>query len=379
MLISIKCLFTEVKDSMTKIFVIAGEASGDMLGAEFLKDLKSQRPDVQIYGIGGPLMEEQGLTSFFPMEELSLMGIMEILPHIPHLLKRIKQTTEEIKRIQPDMLVTIDAPDFSFRVAKKIKKSCPDIKRVHYVAPTVWAWRAGRAKKVAKLYDAMLCLFPFEPSYFEKEGMQSYFVGHPVMQASFLKGRKEKFYAEHGLSAETELLGVFYGSRRSEVARTGDVLTATAKKWLAEKEGRRIVVPTLKHMVPLLPEEEGWIVLEGQKDDAMIAMDKAIAVSGTIGLELAVASVPHIIGYKANALTIWLIKKLVKTRYAHLANILLNKLVVPEFIQEDCTPENMYGALINLDTEAQKKAFHELKDLLMSETSAADAALSLLS
>lgn len=376
---SIKCLFTEVKDSMTKIFVIAGEASGDMLGAALLKDMKSQRPDVQIYGIGGSLMEGQGLTSLFPMEELSLMGIMEILPHIPHLLKRIKQTADEIKRIQPDMVITIDAPDFSFRVAKKIKKTCPSIKRVHYVAPTVWAWRAGRAKKVARLYDAMLCLFPFEPAYFEKQGMKSYFVGHPVMQASFLKGSKEKFYADHGLSADTELLGVFYGSRRSEITRTGGVLTEVAKKWLAEKEGRRIVVPTLKHMVPLLPKEEGWIVLERQKDDSMMAIDKAIAVSGTIGLELAVASVPHIIGYKANALTIWLLKKLVKTRYAHLANILLNKLVVPEFIQEDCLSENMYEALINLDTKAQKKAFHELKDLLMSETSAADAALRLLS
>tara|TARA_B100001778_G_scaffold294303_1_gene265870 strand:+ start:292 stop:1383 length:1092 start_codon:yes stop_codon:yes gene_type:complete len=361
-----------INNKSLKIVIIAGEASGDSLGAALMRDLKVKNPSIEFMGIAGSLMQAQGMESLFPMEDLSVMGIAEILPQLPKLLKRIKQTVAAVEAFQPDYIVTIDAPDFSKRVVKRLRKNEKSVqaKFVHYVAPTVWAWRPKRAALFAKLYDAMFCLFPFEPPYFEREGMKAYFVGHPVV--------KEKL---HG-NDKAKTLGVFYGSRLGELERSGAVLTATAKDWLIKNPQGMLIIPTLPHMVggieTLLADVKGRCeFVVGQKKQAFAQINKAIAVSGTIGLELAVAGIPHLIAYKTNTLTYWIVKSLVKVKYAHLANLILDEPVVPEYLQNDCTVENMIKGLESLDIDKQKHAFNKLEDVLNSDLSAADCLLTL--
>lgn len=370
-------------DKPLRVFVIAGEASGDTLGAQLLHDLQSQKSCV-VKGIGGKLMQGEGLSSLFPMEELSLMGVVEILPKIPTLLARINQTAESIIAFQPDVVITIDAPDFSHRVAKRIQGKTT-AKLIHYVAPTVWAWRAGRAKKVAALYDAILCLFPFEPVYFEAEGMAAFFVGHPFLGSEMLQGRKSDMIARYPLLKDKEILGVFFGSRRGELKRTGLVLKQAAEQWLEKHPNGVLLVPTLDYMYNAVESCLGEAVMQSvivtskaDKIDSFAAMDRAIAVSGTIGLELSLAAIPHLIAYKANALTAMIVRAMIKTRFAHLTNILLDRPVVPEFIQEACTGEALYKSLEGLNVKEQKKAFEKLKDLLHSDISAAEAVLKIL-
>jgi lipid-A-disaccharide synthase len=355
-----------------KVCIIVGEASGDSLGVTLIHDLKTKNPNIEFMGIAGSLMKAQGMESLFPMEDLSVMGIAEIFPQIPKLLKRIKQTVAAVEVFQPDYIVTIDAPDFSKRVVKRLRKNERSVqaKFIHYVAPTVWAWRPKRAKLFAKLYDAIFCLFPFEPPYFEKEGMAAYFVGHPVV--------KEKL---HG-NDKAQTLGVFYGSRLGELQRSGAVLTATAKNWLAKHPQGTLIVPTLSHMLGGVKEQLSDVTARcefvvGQKKQAFAQINKAIAVSGTIGLELAVAGIPHLIAYKTNALTYWIVKSLVKVKYAHLANLILDEPIVPEYLQDDCTIENMTSGLESLDIQKQKHAFKKLEDVLNSDLSAADCLLTL--
>lgn len=201
-----------------KIYLIAGEASGDVLGSLLMKAVSREKPDTTFYGIGGPLMAREGLNSLFPMQELSVMGVAEILPKLKQLIGRIKQTVKNIQQLDPDILITIDAPDFCGRVVKALRdeqKASPLM--VHYVAPTVWAWRPGRAKKIAGLYDGLLCLFPFEPPYFVKHNLPAGYVGHPVMEQGYVDASGVALRKEMGLSADTKILGLMFGSRHGEV------------------------------------------------------------------------------------------------------------------------------------------------------------------
>ena len=201
------------------IYIIAGEASGDFLGAQLMKALKKQQPDIQFSGIGGELMQREGLNSLFPMNDLSVMGVMEVLPKLGLLLKRISQTAEDIISLNPSKVITIDAPDFSFRVLKKVRKQTDTPPQfIHYVAPTVWAWRPKRAAKISKFLDGLICLFDFEPAYFEKEGLKSIAAGHPMMESGVLIASK----LDIG-NANTEKLGVFFGSRQGELKRISTV------------------------------------------------------------------------------------------------------------------------------------------------------------
>lgn len=364
-----------------KIFLIAGEVSGDVLGALLMKSMRADHPDATFYGIGGPLMEREGLTSLFPMNELSIMGLTEILPRIKHILARIKETVAHIRRINPDIVVTIDAPDFSFRVVKGLReeKKPNDPIMVHYVAPTVWAWRAGRAKKVADLYDGIVCLFPFEPPYFTKHRLPSGYVGHPVMEQGFVDASGAAVRTEMGLDPDTKILGLMFGSRNGEVERHGETLRAIAAKLQADKPHLHFLVPTLPHV-----EDKVRALMAGlnnvhiihdpdRKPEIFAAMDAAVAVSGTVALELAVANVPHVIAYTMSPLTWAIVNRVVKIRYAHLANILLNKEVVPEFIQNDCVPEQialtMKGLLKDAhDVEQQRAEFATVRKLLHGKT-----------
>lgn len=342
-----------------KIFLIAGEESGDILGAGLMASLKKKYADhkIEFAGIGGARMDSQGLNSFFPMQELSLMGIAEIFPKIPHLLKRINETIEHVKQFQPDIFVTIDAPDFSFRVAKGLQKNNITVPfKVHYVAPTVWAWRPKRAEKISKLYDAVMCLLPFEPPYFEAEGMKSKFVGHPMSHD--LKDIDEKsFIADHDLDKYCPRIGVLLGSRENEVHKMAPVFLEALQKITSKFPDAFIICPTLPHLVDTVKSyfekyqlaRPVMVIHDSEsKYQAMKACDYAIATSGTVGLELAVLKVPHVIAYKVSPLTYQIGKRLIKTKYAHLGNILLQEGVVPEFIQGDATSENITNAVLDM-------------------------------
>ena len=350
------------------IFLIAGEPSGDALGAGLMVALKA-RGVVSFAGIGGPLMAAQGLTSLFPMKELTVMGLAEVLPLIPALLRRISGTVAEIRVLGPAALVTIDSPGFNFRVARRLKGA--GIPLVHYVAPTVWAWKPGRARKIAKFLDHLLAILPFEPPYFEAVGLPCTFVGHPVLESGAGDGDGPGFRRRHGIAPEAPLIVALPGSRGSE---TGQLLPIFGQA-LALLEGR---YPGLGAVVPTteaLREEveaavRNWpvpgLVPRRGKFDAFAAADAALAASGTVSLELAMARTPAVIAYKMNPLSAFLAKRLVRVEFASLVNLILDRQAVPEFIQENCRPEPLADALDGLlgDEEARLAQARAAGDVL---------------
>lgn len=338
-----------------RIFLIAGESSGDFLGASLMRALKSQRPDIQFSGVGGSRMAAEGLKSLFPMEDLSVMGIAEVLPKLFQILARIRQTVREILNTRPDAVITIDSPDFCFRVVKKVKAKIKSIPCIHYVAPSVWAWRPGRAKKVARFLDHILTLLPFEPPYFEEHGLSATFVGHPIVERMSQRGDGARFRKKFGIKDSQMILCVLPGSRMSELSRLLGKFSDTVDIVLQHKPDAVIVVPTLPHLRKYI---EKFFVGKGinpilidqdeDKFDCFAASTGAIAASGTVSLELALTDTPHIIAYKLSRFSAWLARHLVKTPYANLVNILLNRPTVPELLQEQCEPEAMAQDILRL-------------------------------
>lgn len=338
-----------------RIFLIAGEASGDSLGAGLMRAMRQQHADVEFSGIGGRSMAEAGLQSLFPMEELSVMGIAEILPKLFHILSRIRQTAREILKTRPDAVITIDSPDFCFRVVKKVKAAEKSIPCIHYVAPSVWAWRPGRAKKVAQFLDHILTLLPFEPPYFEAEGLSATFVGHPIVERLSQRGDGGRFRRKYGIRETQPILCLLPGSRMSELTRLLGYFGEIADRALRHNPDVVVVIPTLPHL--RLHIEKSFVgkginpvVVTDDEDkfDGFAASMLAVAASGTVSLELAMTDTPHIIAYKVSPVTAWLLKRLVKTPYANLVNILLKRPVVPELLQERCTPELIWQEALKL-------------------------------
>ena len=368
-----------------RMFIIAGEASGDHLGSDFvssLKDITARTGDnIIFHGVGGPHLELQGVESLFPFEELSVMGIAEVLPQLINIIKRINQTADYIVKNNIDTVVTIDSPDFCFRVAKKVqKRSNRKIKFYHYVAPTVWAWRPKRAKKVAALYDGLMCLFPFEPDYFIKEGMSATCVGHSAITRAQEQKDRVDVRQYYNIPEQRKILGVLFGSRKGEIARMGPLFVTALQAMLEEQpdENYHLICPTLPHLaaeVERLTEPFGdrctVITDKAHKWPAFYAMDRAIATSGTVGLELAIADVPHLIAYKINVLTWAFVKWRIKTSFAHLGNILLDRALVPEFLQWDATTDNIKDGLAQLHVsqtvQAQRDGFRDIRLLLCGE------------
>ena len=328
-----------------RVFVVAGEPSGDELGARLMAALRHLCDDkVRFAGVGGPAMEAEGLQSLFPMAELSVMGLVEVLPHIPRLLARIKQTAAAVDAMTPDVVVTIDSPSFAHRVVKRIRNRY--IPRIHYVAPTVWAWRPWRVKGIRKDFDLVLCLLPFEPPFFEEAGVPCRYVGHPVVEYGADRGDGPAFRAKHGIAADDVVICVLLGSRRSEVTRLAEPF-AGALALLSDKH------PSLKAVVPTVGGVSGLVrelcddfpvptlVVQGrdEKYAAMAASDAALAASGTVALEIALARLPAVIAYKVSALTAALLRGLMLVRYVNLINLILKREVVPERLQYNCTPE----------------------------------------
>ncbi len=346
-----------------KFYLVAGEVSGDKLGQALIRGLKGLDADPSLAGIGGPHMQGEGLASLFPMKELSVMGLAEILPKYRHIVRRIGETVDDIVRQSPDVLITIDSPDFCHRVARRVRARAPHIRIVHYVAPSVWAWRSGRAKKMAGFVDQVLALLPFEPPYMRSAGMRCDFVGHPVV-AEPVPSTAEivGFRADHELGAAPVLL-VLPGSRNSEVGRLAPVFGAAVSRIVAHRPDIRVVVPAAAGVAEAVARAtEGWrghpVILdprdlnaadaEHRKRTAFKAAEVAIAASGTVSLELAAAATPMVIAYDMNWLSWQIISRMVNLSSVTLVNLVTGRNVVPEFLGPKCQPEPIAEAAIAL-------------------------------
>jgi len=359
------------------IYLIAGEPSGDRLGARLMMALKAETgAAVRFRGIGGEMMAAQGLNSLFPITDLSVMGLAEVLPRLPLLLRRIREVTDDILLSRPAVLVTIDAPDFGLRVARKLAAKGTKgggIPLVHYVAPSVWAWKAGRARKMAGYLDRVMTLLPFEPDYFTRVGLAADFVGHPVLESGAGSGEGAEFRARHGIAMDARLVCLLPGSRAGEIDRLMPILRETIGLLERRHPGLICVLPTVSHMegrvrsaIADWPRKPLIVAGETEKFDAFAASDLAIAASGTVALELAMAGTPAVIVYKMNPLTAWLARKLVTVKYANLVNILLDEEAVPELLLEDCEPARIAEAAATLldDPAAAARQKQKLEDAL---------------
>ena len=354
------------------LFLIAGEPSGDRLGASLMAGLKTLAPDIAFQGVGGPLMQAEGLESLFPMEDLSVMGIAEVLPRLRHLLARRDQAAAAVLAAAPAALVTIDSPDFCLRVAGRVKAARPDLPTIHYVAPTVWAWRPGRAAKMARVIDHVLALFPFEPRYMEEAGMGCDFVGHPVVTDPVPDAAEARaFRSRHGIGADVPLICVLPGSRRGEVSRLAPVFGAALRPVLAELPEARLVVPAARPVagvvieavadwpgapVVLDPRRQAAPEAEAEKRRAFGAADAALASSGTVALELAATATPMVVAYDMNWLSRVIIKRMMRIDSVNLVNIITGRRAVPEFIGEACRPAPIAEALIAALTDETARA-----------------------
>ena len=359
---------------MPTIYLIAGETSGDVLGGRLMRAVRARLPDARFIGIGGPEMQAQGLTSLFPMSDLSLMGIAEILPHIPKLLRRIREAAADIRQRKPDIVITIDAPDFCFRVLKKLGRTdCP---LLHYVAPTVWAWKPGRARKIARFLDHILTLLPFEPPFFEREGLPATYVGHSAIEDDPMHADGAGWRREQGIGEDERLLCVLPGSRMGEVGRLGPVFAESIRRLGAEGQIDRVAIPVAPNVRNAVEElaRQCDVPTALSHDPAaryrvFAAADAALAASGTVALELALTSTPMVVAYRVSPITAWIVRRMILTDTAVLPNLVVGEKFVPEFIQENCIVENIVPAIGRLlddanAREAQAAGFRRFADLM---------------
>jgi lipid-A-disaccharide synthase len=375
---------------MPLIYLIAGEQSGDVLGARLIKALRARRADLTFAGIGGSDMAAQGLTSLFPIRSLALMGLLEVLPKIFELKALLRQATADIAARQPDVVVTIDSPGFTLRVLKALRAT--NLKRAHYVAPQVWAWRENRVKHYPGLWDELLCLLPFEPAFFARHGLPARFVGHPVLESGAETGNAARFRARHAVPPDAKILTVMPGSRQTEVSRLLPVLEATIRLL---PEPVIPVVPLAGPVEAVVRERTAaWpvrpiLVADTQdKHDAFAASAAALTKSGTSTLELALANVPMLVTYRINPLSHQIAKRLIKIRYASIVNLLLDRPVVPELLQYESRPDRLAAELDRLLRDpavaaAQRLGFAEALAMLRAPAGlpsecAAEAVLSMV-
>jgi lipid-A-disaccharide synthase len=336
------------------IFLVAGEPSGDNLGARLMAALKrATGGQVRFAGVGGERMAGEGLQSLFPLSDLSVMGLAEVLPRLPTIFARLRVTADAIRRTKPDIVVLIDAPSFGLRVADRVRGSGVPV--VQYVAPQLWAWRPGRAKKLAGRIDAMLALLPFEPEFFAKLGLPCTHVGHPVLEEALAPADVAGFRARHDVPASAKLVAVLPGSRVGLFKRMAPVFAQTARLLAAGRSDIAFLVPYVantdamsKEFAATLP---GRVVRVGdpaEKRAAFRAADAALSVSGTSTLELAVAGLPVVVGHKVNALSGYLARKMIQVPFVAMPNVVAGRMVVPELLQQDCTPEALARELQKL-------------------------------
>ena len=352
---------------MTKIFIIAAEASGDNLGAKLITQLKKTHKNAHIKIIGGVNMQKQGHKSLFDIKTLSVMGLMEVLPKLFQIIKLINQAVAAIIKFQPDILITIDSPDFSFRVAKKVKKIDINnkIKKIHLIAPSVWAWREKRAEKIAKIYDQLLCILPFEPPYFTKYGLKTDFVGHPILENYMgLTKKTDDFLIENNLPSDQKIILITPGSRVGEVGRMLPIFIEAFNILSAKFSDIMPAILTTKNTKDIIENHatdfaKKPLLVNGDNQDQKIKLMQssflAMAKSGTNAIELSFFEIPLIIAYKVNFLSAFLFRLVSNLKYGNLINILLNKEIIPELIQENCQANLIANELESLLTNPAKR------------------------
>lgn len=369
-----------------RVALVAGEASGDILGAGLMQALRERHPEVEFIGVGGARMQAQGLVSEFPMERLAVMGLVEVLGRLRELLRRRRDLIRNLILARPDVFIGIDAPDFNLGLELQLRRA--GIRTVHYVSPSVWAWRQKRVLKIKQACDLMLALFPFEAKFYEEHGVPVRFVGHPLANTIPLEADRAAARAQLGLPADAQVVALLPGSRGGEVGKLGALFLDTAERLLQQRPGLRFVLPCAS------PERRAQLeqmlqgrqlplqLLDGQSHEALAACDAVLIASGTATLEALLYKRPMVVAYKVAPLTYAILKRLVKSPYISLPNLLAGRLLAPELIQDAATPEALAQHLLPLldDGSAQTESFDAIHRALRQDASAqaAEAVLALV-
>ena len=336
-----------------RIALVAGEASGDLLGAGLVRELRRRFPDARFAGIGGPRMCAQGFQAWHESSELAVMGLAEVLRHLPRLLRLRAGLRRRLLDWKPDVFVGIDAPDFNLGLERKLKQA--GIATVHYVSPSVWAWREGRAAKIGRSADRVLCLFPMEPPIYQRHGIDARFVGHPLAEAFAAVPDRAAARERLGLAADIPVLAVLPGSRQGEIERLWPTFIDAAHRVTLDLPGLAVAVPAADAGCRAAIERglaqsplANVTLFDGQAHAVMVASDVVLLASGTAALEAMLAKRPMVVGYRISALTYRLVMALGMMRVStySLPNVLANEPIVPELMQHDCTPENLAEAVM---------------------------------
>lgn len=358
-------------DKALTVALVAGETSGDILGAGLIRSLKKHHPNIQFVGIAGPQMQAEGCKAWYEMEELSVMGIVEVLGRLRRILAIRRDITKRLIELKPDIFIGIDAPDFNLSLEGKLKQA--GIKTIHYVSPSVWAWKQKRVFKIKRNTNLILAFLPFEKAFYDKFDVPCRFIGHKMADDIPLDPDQTAMRQQLGIPLDCQCLALLPGSRHAEV-------TLLSEPFLKAAQLLRDKFPDLHIVVPLANEKRkqeferikteiapqlNVQLLDGHAREAMIASNAAILASGTVALECMLAKCPMVVGYKMKAFTFWLAKKLIKTPYVSLPNILAGKEIVPELLQHDCTPENIANHVLpflesdNTELKATFLALHK--------------------
>ncbi len=372
---------------MKKIFILTGEASGDKLASTVIFKLKQNNPNIEYLCVGGTHLNSLGIKSIFDLKEITYIGFTGVLLNIFKIRNRISKTVDEIIKFNPDILFSVDSPDFTLRVAERVKKINSNIKTVHYVAPQVWIWREGRVKKIKKFVDHILLLFNFEKKYFDKENINNTFVGHPLLE----KNNKRKIDLSNIISKDKKIISIFAGSRSSETNLLLPILIDFIKLmnekfnnylfvFHATEDNKNSINAKLKNS-----NLNNTEVISDENIKSQILSNSVFAVSksGTVSLEICNANVPSIIIYKMNFLNFMIVKFLVKIKYANIINIINNKEIIPELLQKECNSKEIYNSVVYFLKnpgliEQQIKDFKKTLDEIKSKTSSTSEASSIL-
>lgn len=371
-----------------KVFIIAGEASGDRLGAKLMKELQAlSKENIEFCGVGGHLMAKEGLKSLFPIAQISLMGFVEIIPHMLKIRKLILNTAKRANLFQPNIVITIDSPGFCFRVIKHIRK-LNNAKFIHYVSPSVWAYKKDRVYFIAKYYDLLLSILPFEDKYYKDTGIACKYIGHPISEDGWdVKVNKPAIKKQYDIDQKSKILGVMAGSRKSEVKTLLPIFIDSINQFLKLDSDITVVFPTTSESLSKLIQTKVkdircntkiipiFQLSEGERIKVLKSFDAAIVKSGTSSLELTFAKVPMLVAYKLHFLSFIILKYYFrifdKIKYASLTNIILNKESIPEYIQENCVVNKISAGLQKLFlptfTAKQHKAYDKVISLLSNK------------
>lgn len=349
---------------MLRVGLVAGEASGDTLGADLIHALRRIEPDAEFFGVAGPKMQAAGCQVWEPAESFAVMGLFEVLRHLPRLLRLLSRIGERFLRARPDVFIGIDAPDTNLRLARRLHAA--GIPTVQYVSPQVWAWRQGRARSIHEAVDLVLCLLPFEKRFYDEHGMRSEFVGHPLADAIPMTVDRAAARRSLNIDATAPLVALLPGSRRGEVSRLSEDFAATAR-WLAEQRpqmlfiapmasaaAREIFSRAMEQHAPGLPLR----LVDGQAQTALIAADVVLVASGTASLEAALCKRPMVVVYRLGKMTVWILKQLnlVKTKFFAQPNLLADRRVVGEYFQDDIVPQSIGAELLMWLDDADRRS-----------------------